>query len=79
MYKYARFNDTTKIKDAINLKHEITDVESDYKTLYPLHYAIKNKNQNLIELLLSIINVKDHINKKDNQGKIPAEYKNIVI
>ena len=74
MYKYAGFKDTTTIEDAINLKHEIMDVEPDYKTLYPLHYAMKSKNNELLEIVLSSINLEDHQNKKDDAGKIPANY-----
>ena len=76
MYKYAGFKDTTTIEDAINLKHKIIDAEPDYKTLYPLHYAMRSNNHELLEIVLSSINLEDHKNKKDDAGKIPADYKN---
>ena len=76
MYKLAQFKDTTTIEDAINLKHEIMDAQPDYKTLYPLHYAIRSNNHELLEIVLSSIKIEDHQNKKDDAGKIPDDYKN---
>lgn len=68
------FIDKYSVSDAIVFSHEVIDTVASYKDKYPLHYAIRKNNNELVKLLLESSEIKHYLSEKDHNNKLAFEY-----